>query len=57
MKTIFIWLQARYKALVSALGGVLTYLYAVQTANPNHWIMIAILVLTVLGVHTVKNVD
>lgn len=51
------FLQARYKALVSALGGVLTYLYSVQVSNPNHWIMIAILVLTVLGVHTVKNVD
>lgn len=50
------WLQARYKALVSALGGVLTYLYSVQVSNPNHWVMIAIIVLTVLGVHQVPNI-
>lgn len=49
------WIQARYKALVAALGSVLTYLYSVQVANPNKWVMVAILALTVIGVHQAEN--
>lgn len=49
------WLQARYKALVAALGGILVYLQGVQATNPNHWISVAIIVLMVVGVHSVTN--
>lgn len=55
MKNIITQLQVRYKAIVSLLGGVLTYLYMVQATNPNHYIAIAIVVLTALGVHQVTN--
>lgn len=48
-------LQARYKAVIAALGGVLIYLQAVNATNPNHWVSVAIIVLTVLGVHQVSN--
>lgn len=48
-------LKARYKALIAALGGVLIYLQGVQATNPNHYLSIAIIVLTVLGVHQVTN--
>lgn len=47
--------QARYKALVAALGGVLVYLQGVQATNPNHWVSLAIIVLMVIGVHQVTN--
>lgn len=47
--------QVRAKAVVAALGGVLSYLYAVEATNPNHYIAAAILVLTVLGVHQTPN--
>lgn len=49
------WLQARYKALVSALGGILGYLYIVEASKPNHYVELAIVVLTTLGVHQVSN--
>ena len=49
------FLQARLKAVVSALGGVLGYLYVVEASQPNHYVEIAIIVLTVLGVQQVPN--
>lgn len=52
-----IWLQQRYKALISLLGGLLGYLYAVQMSNPNHYVLLAIAVLTTLGVHQARNQD
>lgn len=55
MKDLLTKLQARYKALVSLLGGVLVYLQAIVVTNPNHWVTLAILVLTTLGVHQVTN--
>jgi hypothetical protein len=55
MQKLLTQLQARYKALVAALGGVLVYLQAVQASNPNHWVSVAIIVLMVLGVHQVEN--
>lgn len=48
-------LQARYKALIALLGGVLVYLQGVQATNPNKYVSVAIIVLTVLGVHQVSN--
>lgn len=48
-------LQVRLKAVVALLGGVLTWLYAVQITNPNKYVTGAILLLTVLGVHQAPN--
>lgn len=48
-------IQARYKAVVAALGGILIYLQAVQMSNPNHWVSVLIIVLTVVGVHQTPN--
>lgn len=50
------FIQARWKAVVAAAGMVLFYLQAYQMTNPNHWVSVAIGVLTVLVVHQVPNV-
>ncbi len=55
MQNLLVKLQARYKALISLLGGVLVYLQAIVATNPNHWVTVAILVLTTLGVHQATN--
>ena len=49
------WFQARYKADIAALGGLLTWLYQVEVTNPNKWVALTIIVLTVLGVHQIPN--
>lgn len=46
---------ARLKTLVAALGTLLSFLYVVEAAHPNHYVELAIGVLTVLGVHQTKN--
>lgn len=48
-------INARRKAVVAALGGVLLYLQSIQVTNPNKYVSIAIVVLMVLGVHAVPN--
>lgn len=48
-------IQARWKAIVALLGGVLGYLYQIQASNPNHYVALAIVVLTAIGVHQVTN--
>lgn len=55
MKSIIDAVQARWKAVVALLGGVLGYLYQIQATNPNHWVAMAIVVLTAFGVHTITN--
>lgn len=45
----------RAKAAIALLGLILFYLQALETAQPNHYVSLAIGVLTVLGVHQVSN--
>lgn len=47
--------QARYKAVIAALGGVLVYLQGVQASNPNKYVSLAIIILMVIGVHSIAN--
>lgn len=49
------WLKARYKAVMSALGGLLGLLYTIAAANPNKYVLTAIVILTVAGVHQATN--
>lgn len=46
---------ARLKTVVAALGTLLNFLYVLDAAHPNHYVELAIGVLTVLGVHQTKN--
>lgn len=55
MNNLLVKIQARYKALVALLGGVLVYLQGVQATNPNKYVSIVIIALTVLSVHAVPN--
>lgn len=54
-KKVVAWVKARYKALVAALGSLLSLLYTLAAANPNKYVLTAIAVLTVLGVHQTRN--
>lgn len=54
-KKVVAWVKARYKAAAAALGSLLSLLYVIAAANPNKYVLAAIAVLTVLGVHQAKN--
>ena len=46
---------ARLKAVVAALGVVLLLLVQIEAVKPNHYVELAIGILTVLGVHQTPN--
>lgn len=48
-------LLARLKLLPALLGFVLFYLQAYQVSSPNHWVSVAIGILTLLGIHQTPN--